>query len=1151
MRTGMKNLLRTILICGCTVCGFGALTSATLTYAHAAETRGIYFEIDKNPIEKVTIKAESEKTEVQCGEKLALTAKVYPDNAAATIVSTTYRVVAGGGYAKVENGILSVSNEAIIGGKIEVVAVVDGVESENRLLFTVVRTPVERIELVSEASTIQLGGALLMQAQVYPENATEKYVTYSVVEGGRYAKISYNGVLTCNYDPSVEEGSQITVRVTSVSDPAVYGETTLTVHKPVLEVVEMTAELCGVEQQRTYQFTMDKEPYASIFGGKAVYYSLNVGEEIATIDLRGSLYVAPDAPIGTEFTVYIDAGDGTHYEQNLQIIPVYATAFAPVIVTPPSLQWNGKDYYLPGDSIQFTIQSFQPINVSDINKVCTLRVNDESLAYVDGDTVILKPAEGIKQREPRFVVTVYSEPNKLEQTFEIFMYIPVKEVAIQQKTADLRENTTYSLDELFSYTASPANCMPRATKIQMVGAEESIAEIKDNRLIVHDNLPAGEITFGIYVDIDGVRSQTIKFEVYKPTRTLQLSVQNKQPISAKDSADTVTLFTKVSETASVNRPVLRVTQGADYLASDIVYVGRMDNGLAKWQFVLKKDLAHYVPQGGLLPIFIEAEQDGITSDTLWLDVHIPNEELFTNSATVKRGDTYAIVFTHTQNASTTAVEWRIANAAETGAYKVAGSSNEIFIPKNLSAGKQVRVEYRSADSIYDEANRAWKVATYTVATISDRQSTCVYDSGVKADSGFSVVYGQDSGGAVIGKGQTLPQLMTGSSTVIEVVYRGQSLLANGMSIVSVKTNSIYGTVVAVNAESFEIRMRDDAPGNAEVKITITIQDGGTPYAVECGTLRAFRAMGGELSFKTITASGTNLKNYINESKSTFDKTANNGTGDLKFEILTTDEKEAKKISLSQAGVLTVKSYTAAKTHKIQYSYTATYNGAYSVPYEKTADITLQSVKVDNTGGSGTSYFISMTGMNSVSAKDDRPTRSGYKFIGYCSSKNDQGTKYINSAGARVNTSSFSSTIYAAWLKTSSVVSLTADNGNRDKTITDSDKYTEVIYPGMEREKLKAYGYTVLEITIKFDCKEKNDGYQDLWIYSHRDEQMGHTTFEHGSGYKDTNWGSHSVTYTLTLDNVQTDGSFWLRWGAHGNFGDDWVLGFTTITVTAK
>jgi membrane-associated protease RseP (regulator of RpoE activity) len=310
-------------------------------------------------------------------------------------------------------------------------------------------------------------------------------------------------------------------------------------------------------------------------------------------------------------------------------------------------------------------------------------------------------------------------------------------------------------------------------------------------------------------------------------------------------------------------------------------------------------------------------------------------------------------------------------------------------------------------------------------------------------------------------------------------------------------------------------------------------------------------MGGELSFKTIIASGTNLKNYINESTSTFDKTANNGTGDLKFEILTTDEKEEKKISLSQAGVLTVKSYTAAKTHKIQYSYTATYNGAYSVPYKKTADITLQSVKVDNTGGSGTSYFISMTGMNSVSAKDDRPTRSGYKFIGYCSSKNDQGTKYINSAGARVNTSSFSSTIYAAWLKTSSVVSLTADNGNRDKTITDSDKYTEVIYPGMEREKLKAYGYTVLEITIKFDCKEKNDGYQDLWIYSHRDEQMGHTTFEHGSGYKDTNWGSHSVTYTLTLDNVQTDGSFWLRWGAHGNFGDDWVLGFTTITVTAQ
>ncbi len=195
MRKKIKNLLKKVLIvCSISLSGLCALTSVRAEVAYAKEVmpRGIYFEIDKNPIEEVEIKAEKETLEAHCGEEIGLTAVIYPSNAANTVINTTYRILSGREYAKVENGILYIGEDAVIGSTIEVKAVVDGVESDNSLAFTVVRTPVERVEIVNEETEIQLGGALLLATKVYPENATENYVTYSIVAGGEYAKVSYH-----------------------------------------------------------------------------------------------------------------------------------------------------------------------------------------------------------------------------------------------------------------------------------------------------------------------------------------------------------------------------------------------------------------------------------------------------------------------------------------------------------------------------------------------------------------------------------------------------------------------------------------------------------------------------------------------------------------------------------------------------------------------------------------------------------------------------------------------------------------------------------------------------------------------------------------------------------------------------------------------
>ena len=72
---------------------FVLLFSLSTITAHAASSSasGIYFEIDKNPIESVKISADSNGN-LMCGEIVQLSSTVYPENAKETILDTTYEM---------------------------------------------------------------------------------------------------------------------------------------------------------------------------------------------------------------------------------------------------------------------------------------------------------------------------------------------------------------------------------------------------------------------------------------------------------------------------------------------------------------------------------------------------------------------------------------------------------------------------------------------------------------------------------------------------------------------------------------------------------------------------------------------------------------------------------------------------------------------------------------------------------------------------------------------------------------------------------------------------------------------------------------------------------------------------------------------------
>ncbi len=673
-------------------------------------------------------------------------------------------------------------------------------------------------------------------------------------------------------------------------------------------------------------------------------------------------------------------------------------------------------------------------------------------------------------------------------------------------------------------------------------------EMDNNNLIVSDSAPIGERIEVVSI-VDGVESNSLVFgvlrtpdeiDVYKPAKSLLLSAMvngsplsdNNLPKSSNTTSDTVMLVSKVDDEASVNCSEIVVISGAEFIDGEIILVDITDDGYAYFEFNIKSGLGSLT---GDRVIKICAIQDTVVTEELAIEIYITNDDFTLLPSNVDRGSIVELAPIHTPNATDKMWEFELGeDAVALGVTK--NSGNYISIPTNLSAGTAFTVKYRLISVDSSGTVGEWEETRFTVSKVNDA-SNLVYND-ILGD-GFNFIYKEDSEGVDIS--ENIPQLWVGRYVDIEVKYINDFIASYGMFIKSVTVSGPgYEDISARNENSFRVYMNSDATGSASITITITISDGNEEYVFDAGTIHTFRPMSGSLTFNTVTANGQNIVSLINRDGSTFDFSATYGISELKYSLL-----NPNGVEMMSTGNIKIKSYAAHKEQTVRYTYDEYYNDE-KIEYVQTSCLNIKTVRVNKNGGTGGyDELVAVSGMANI-VKDDlntiAPTRSGYVIVGFDS--------YINSNGEVLMDYDCCDSINAIWLKTESTIVLSADNGHRDHKITDSDKYTETIYPYLNRENLKSYGYTELTITITFDCKEKDDGYQELWIYSHTDEQIAHFKEEHGSGYKDTNWWSHNVSFATSLDNVQTDGSFWIRWGAQGKFDDDWYLGYTKITVEA-
>lgn len=120
----------------------------------------------------------------------------------------------------------------------------------------------------------------------------------------------------------------------------------------------------------------------------------------------------------------------------------------------------------------------------------------------------------------------------------------------------------------------------------------------------------------------------------------------------------------------------------------------------------------------------------------------------------------------------------------------------------------------------------------------------------------------------------------------------------------------------------------------------------------------------------------------------------------------------------------------------------------------------------------------------------------------------------------------------------------------EETINDNGRFTnpyDLVYvssSGYTFNNLQSRGITRVHVIIELDAKEVDDGYQYIFLYDGTSESstlLGSYQFEHGVGYKRTNYNLSNAPYTFVFSMQLSDlsSSYAIRYGASGNGADTW------------
>ena len=169
-----------------------------------------------------------------------------------------------------------------------------------------------------------------------------------------------------------------------------------------------------------------------------------------------------------------------------------------------------------------------------------------------------------------------------------------------------------------------------------------------------------------------------------------------------------------------------------------------------------------------------------------------------------------------------------------------------------------------------------------------------------------------------------------------------------------------------------------------------------------------------------------------------------------------------------------------------------------------------------------------------------PKRDNFTFVGW-----HNGSTQV-SASTVVKTAS-DHTLTAHWTPNTTGY---WHSGSRERTISTSG-WTEYWDAGLDREALKAQGYTKVQIELSIDGYFKSgDWFKADWYFDVYDRWDGKIHQEKHSNFN-RSWENRKYTFTISIDAIRDDGTIRIRYDHEGDGQDDWALGTVIINTTAK
>ncbi len=229
------------------------------------------------------------------GGQLQLTATVTPANA--TNKTVTWSIVNSTGQATINTtGLVT----AVSGGTVTAVAVANdgsGVQGTMAITITYQFIPVTGITITGAggATTIaQDKGTLALTATIVPSNATNKSVTWSLLNGTGQATISASGVVT-----AVANGT-VTARSTANDGTGIFGELVISISGQTIQVTKITVAAAKGEpvistNKGTLQLSFIILPENAT--NKTVTWSIGGGTGQASVNSNGLVTAIADGTV--------------------------------------------------------------------------------------------------------------------------------------------------------------------------------------------------------------------------------------------------------------------------------------------------------------------------------------------------------------------------------------------------------------------------------------------------------------------------------------------------------------------------------------------------------------------------------------------------------------------------------------------------------------------------------------------------------------------------------------------------------------------------------------------------------------------------------------------------------------------------------------